>query len=218
MAGIPIRNGNRHGGPGSREEGVGLARPLGADAQAPGRRGARPPAAPSRPGHLHRAQGAHRALPRGPPGALPPRRAVAPGPGCQCSAGAGVEAPAGSQPQQSRGEQGRAGLASPAPASAAAAALARARSGSGLFIHPFTLPPQASLRLAPPSLTSPPRLPAGPAPLLPGKSWSAQLGRPSPPGAGWGRNYYLGVLTPSLSLPRPPRGPPAISHHCHLWL
>lgn len=34
MAGIPIRNGNRHGGPGSREEGVGLGRPLGADAQA----------------------------------------------------------------------------------------------------------------------------------------------------------------------------------------
>lgn len=124
-----------------------------------GRRGVRPPAAPSRPGHLHRAPGAHRALPCGPPGALPPRRAVARGPRCRGLAGAGMQMPAGSQPPRSSGERGRAGLNPPAPASAAAAALARARSGSGLFIHPFTLPPQASLRLAPQGLTSPPRLP-----------------------------------------------------------
>lgn len=37
-----------------------------------------------------------------------------------------------------------------------------ARSGSGLFIHPFTLPPQAALRLAPPSMTSQPVAPLAP--------------------------------------------------------
>lgn len=58
---------------------------------------------------------------------------------------------------------GRAGRTSPALSSGSAAALAAARSGSGLFIHPFTLPPQAGLGLAPLPLTSPPRRPA-PAP------------------------------------------------------
>lgn len=203
MAGVLVNNENCPGGPGSPERGVGLGRPSRRTRRHAGFRGARPPRAPSRPGHLRGAQGTHPCSPA--PSARPLPAHGAPRP---CAPGAAAAARAHRGPR-SRSEPSRAGLTSPALRSGSAAALAAARSGSGLFIHPFTLPPQASLGLAPPTLTSPPRRPA-PAPVEPERA----IGAPLPGRTGWrgaGRNYYVCVLISSLLLPHPPSTPA-----CHL--
>lgn len=144
LAGAPIKNENRPGGPGNPEEGVGLGRPLGAHAQARWVPRRSPTSAPSRPGHLHPAQGAHPCSPARSSRPLPTHREPRPWvPGARAQQAPGRRRqPRSQSPPSGAGPRGP---HLPALSSGSAAALAPARSGSGLFIHPFTLPPQASL-------------------------------------------------------------------------
>lgn len=189
---------------GSPEEGAGLGRPPGRTRRLAGRwRSPTCRPAPARP--LTWSPGRPSRSPAPSSRRAPATESRGLGPRRQGSSGAGAQAPPGPRPPRSRGQQRLAGLASPAPASAAAAALAPARSGSGLFIHPFTLPPQTSLRLAPPSLTSPPRLPAAPPLSCLGRAGARKWGAP-PPRTGWGAATTSGcrfAASGGLAHPRP---------------
>lgn len=177
-----------------------------------GFRGARPPRAPSRPGHLHPAPGAHPCSAARSSRPLPAHGAPRPWvPGARAQQAPRQRGPPGSQPPPSRGEQGR--EASP-PSSLLR--LCR-RSGPGALrlrtFHSSFHAPSAGQPLigsAEPDVnTSWPHRPR-PSPF-PGGAGARNWGAPPGGNGEAGRNHYICVLMPSLLLPHPLQTPT-----CHL--